>query len=68
MSDLRDEFPVLGDLGMNLKQAIAAADWLARFHAASWEMKSLNGLQDGLWPEACINYRVYMCMYVCMYV
>eukprot|EP01036_Dinobryon_divergens_P033520 gene33520-43321_t len=51
MSDLRDDFPVLGDMGMNLKQTIAATDWIARFHATCWELRSLNGLHEGLWAE-----------------
>lgn len=61
MSDLRDDFPVLGDLGMNLKQSMAATDWVAKFHGTCWEMRSLNGLQEGLWPEACVCLFHYIC-------
>ncbi len=50
MSDLRPRFSIPGS-GLNWEKAIAAIDWLARFHALHWG--NPDATEKKLWPEGC---------------
>lgn len=52
MSDLRVEYPIAGDGGLDWPKTLAAVDWLANFHAFHWE-RSESLVESKLWPEGC---------------
>jgi hypothetical protein len=50
MSDLRPEYPIHGTFTLNENMMYASLDWLAQFHAATWQKSELWTGSD-MWTE-----------------